>query len=75
MLGLPLDELEVASLRGQLQEASLSVNFDTRTGRGRVNVDRPRFSGLQGESLSGSFRWERDVVRLERALLKQRISK
>lgn len=35
----------------------------------------PRFSGLQGESLSTAVRWERDVVRLERASLQQKNSR
>ena len=47
VLNLKLDELELASLRGDLQEAALHVNFDTRMGRGAVNVIGPRFSGLK----------------------------
>lgn len=47
MVGLALDELELASLRGTVQEAALHVNFDTRMGRGKLNVAGPRFSGLQ----------------------------
>ena len=47
VLNLKLDELELASLRGDLQEAALHVNFDTRMGRGAVNVTGPRYSGLQ----------------------------
>lgn len=69
--GLLLDELELASLRGEVQEASLSLNLESRLGRAVVAVAGPRFSGLQGQSLSGAFRWERDVVRLERAVLQQ----
>ncbi len=69
--GLLLDELELASLRGEVQEASLSLNLESRLGRAVVSVAGPRFSGLQGQSLSGAFRWERDVVRLERAVLQQ----
>lgn len=45
--GLALDELELASLRGTVQEAALHVNFDTRMGRGNLKVAGPRFSGLQ----------------------------
>ena len=118
--GLALDELELASLRGTVQDAALHVNFDTRMGRGNLKVAGPRFSGLQvslvlpalghvaqmtvawlpkpggapplpllpldpplqlvaacdtsacqpqGEALAGSFRWERDVVRLEKVRL------
>jgi hypothetical protein len=70
-----LDELELASLRGDLQEVSCSLNFDTQTGRGRVNLLAPRYSGLGGESLSGGFRWERDVVRLEKLILQQKNSR
>ena len=64
--GLLLDELELASLRGEVQEALLSLNLESRLGRAVVSIAGPRFSGLQGQSLSGAFRWERDVVRLER---------
>ena len=69
--GLLLDELELASLRGEVQEALLSLNLESRLGRAVVSIAGPRFSGLQGQSLSGAFRWERDVVRLERAVLQQ----
>ena len=40
-------------------------------GRGNLKVAGPRFSGLQGEALAGSFRWERDVVRLEKVRFSQ----
>ena len=157
--GLKLDELELASLRGQVQEASLHIDLETRLGRGLVSVQvlssfrfgmlpklgvlwdqcwklcwnvlplgrtsclppngplseqyqadcchelalctpeqckvlpryntcmgskgeclcatkqGPRFSGLQGESLSAALRWERDLVRLERVFLQQRNSR
>ena len=72
---LKLDELELASLRGDLQEISCSLNFLTQTGRGRLNLLTPRFSGLGGESLTGGFRWEKDVVRLERLALQQKNSR
>ena len=111
--GLALDELELASLRGTVQDAALHVNFDTRMGRGNLKVAGPRFSGLQvsrshrhetpvgshlsstlwnplsasnqarchasviqpqGEALAGSFRWERDVIRLEKVKLEQKRS-
>lgn len=68
---LLLDELEVASLRGEVQEAALSLNLESRLGRALFSIAGPRFSGLQGQSLSGALRWERDVVRLERAVLQQ----
>jgi hypothetical protein len=70
-----LDELELASLRGELQEVSCSLNFQGQTGRGRLSLASPRYSGLRGENLSGGFRWERDVVRLEKLVLQQRRSK
>lgn len=73
--GLLLDELELASLRGEVQEAALSLNLEQRLGRAVVSIAGPRFSGLQGQSLSGAFRWERDVVRLERAVLQQASSR
>lgn len=70
-----LDELELASLRGELQEVSCSLNFKAQTGRGRVSLTGPRYSGLSGESLSGGVRWERDVIRLEKMVLQQRQSR
>ena len=66
-----MDELELASLRGELGEASCSLNFESQAGRGKLNLLAPRYSGLRGESLSGGFRWERDVVRLEKVVLTQ----
>ena len=53
--GLLLDELELASLRGEVQEALLSLNLEQRLGRAVVAVAGPRFSGLQGRSLSGGL--------------------
>lgn len=47
VLNLKLDELELASLRGDVQEMSLHVNFDSRMGRGKMSVAGPRYSGLQ----------------------------
>eukprot|EP00210_Caulerpa_lentillifera_P007372 g7046.t1 len=73
--GLTLDELELASLRGDLQELSLDLNFLKREGRGEALVTTPRYSGLLGEVLSGGFRWERDVVRLEKMILQQKGSR
>lgn len=57
------------------QEISCSLNFDTHTGRGKVSLANPRYSGLRGDSLSGGFRWERDVVRLEKLVLQQQRSR
>lgn len=75
MAALKLDELELASLRGDLHEVSCSLNFDSHTGRGKLSLANPRYSGLRGESLSGGFRWERDVVRLEKLVLQQQKSR
>lgn len=36
--GLKLDELEVASLRGEVQEASLQLDLGARLGRGAWSV-------------------------------------
>ena len=72
---LSLDELELASLRGAVEEANLDVDLSNRNGRGNVALAGPRFSGVRGEMLSGSFRWEGDIVRLERALLQQQNSR
>ena len=72
---MKLDELELASLRGDLQEVSASLNFASQTGRGKLSLHCPRYSGLQGESLSGGLRWERDVVRLEKVVLQQKSSR
>ncbi len=58
-----------------LQEVSCSLNFDTHTGRGKVSLANPRYSGLRGDSLSGGFRWERDVVRLEKLVVQQQRSR
>ncbi|KAL6785562.1 hypothetical protein ACKKBF_B00775 [Auxenochlorella protothecoides x Auxenochlorella symbiontica] len=73
--GLKLDELEIASLRGDLQEASASLNFASQTGSGKLQLAGPRFSGVRGESLACSLRWERDIVQLERACLAQAASR
>lgn len=73
--GLKLDELELGSLRGEVEEATLRLDLEARHGRGQVAVRGPRFSGLQGESLNTALRWEKDVVRLERANLQQKNSR
>ena len=72
---IKLDDLELASLRGELQEISCAVNFKTQTGRGRASIVAPKYSGLHGESLSGGFRWEKDVFRLEKFVLQQNQSR
>ncbi|XP_057851125.2 protein SUBSTANDARD STARCH GRAIN 4, chloroplastic isoform X2 [Cryptomeria japonica] len=58
---LQLDELELASLRGMVQKAEIQLNFQKRRGQGNLSVMRPRFSGVQGESLDLSARWSGDV--------------
>ena len=72
---IKLDDLELASLRGELQEISAAVNFETQTGRGRASILAPKYTGLQGDSLSGGFRWEKDVFRLEKFVLQQQQSR
>lgn len=72
---IKLDDLELASLRGELQEISAAINFDTQTGRGRASILAPKYTGLQGDSLSGGFRWEKDVFRLEKFVLQQQQSR
>ena len=72
---IKLDDLELASLRGELQDISCAVNFKTQTGRGRASILAPKYSGLHGESLSGGFRWEKDVFRLEKFVLQQNQSR
>lgn len=41
--GLKLDDLELASLRGNLQDVSLDLNFGSREGRGEINMRCPRY--------------------------------
>ena len=40
-----------------------------------THMQAPRFSGLRGEAVSGGFRWERDVIRLEKVVLAQQRSR
>lgn len=68
---LPLDELELASLRGSLQRAELQLNFQKRRGHGVLSVLRPKFSGVLGEALDVAARWSGDVLTLEKAVLEQ----
>jgi len=68
---LVLDDLELGSLRGRVNEVGLDLDFEGKLGRGKVEVHRPRFSGLLGEALSGTLRWERNILRLERSALQQ----
>ncbi|XP_057478726.1 protein TIC236, chloroplastic isoform X1 [Actinidia eriantha] len=68
---LPLDELELASLRGTLQRAELQLNFQKRRGHGVLSVLRPKFSGVLGEALDVAARWSGDVITVEKAVLEQ----
>ncbi|KAI5082263.1 hypothetical protein GOP47_0002006 [Adiantum capillus-veneris] len=72
---LQLDELELASLRGTIQKADTQLNFQKRKGHGILSVRRPRFSGVQGESLDLSCRWSGDVITLEQSVLEQASSR
>ncbi|KAJ7565427.1 hypothetical protein O6H91_02G060300 [Diphasiastrum complanatum] len=72
---LLLDELEIASLRGAMQKVEVKLNLKKRRGHGNLSVRRPRFSGVQGESLDLSARWSGDVVTLEKSVLEQAISR
>lgn len=53
---LPLDELELGSLRGVLVGAVADVDLAAQTGRLAANLASPRFSGLAGTSLSMNAR-------------------
>ncbi|KAK9029590.1 hypothetical protein V6N11_026702 [Hibiscus sabdariffa] len=68
---LPLDELELASLRGTIQRAEIQLNFLKRRGHGVLSVLRPKFSGVLGEALDVAARWSGDVITLEKAVLEQ----
>ncbi|KAH6835833.1 embryo defective 2410 [Perilla frutescens var. hirtella] len=68
---LPLDELELASLRGAISR----LNFQKRRGHGVLSVLRPKFSGVLGEALDVAARWSGDVITVERAILEQSNSK
>ncbi|KAL8090119.1 protein TIC236, chloroplastic [Apium graveolens] len=68
---LPLDELELASLRGTIQRAELQLNFQKRRGHGVLSVLKPKFSGVLGEALDVAARWSGDVITVEKAALEQ----
>ncbi|CAH9099680.1 unnamed protein product [Cuscuta europaea] len=72
---LPLDELELASLRGTIQRAELQLNFQKRRGHGLLSVLRPKFSGMLGEALDVAARWSGDVITIEKTILEQSNSK
>ena len=44
--GLTLDELELASLRGDLQNLSLDLNFLKKEGRGELQMSNPRHTSI-----------------------------
>ncbi|KAK3212800.1 hypothetical protein Dsin_017506 [Dipteronia sinensis] len=68
---LPLDELELASLRGTIQKAEIQLNLQKRRGHGVLSVLRPKFSGLLGELLDVAARWSGDVITVEKTVLEQ----
>ncbi|XP_019179346.1 PREDICTED: uncharacterized protein LOC109174580 isoform X1 [Ipomoea nil] len=72
---LPLDELELASLRGTIQRAEVQLNFQKRRGHGLLSVLRPKFSGMLGEALDVAARWSGDVITIEKTILEQSNSK
>ncbi|KAK1269355.1 hypothetical protein QJS04_geneDACA005097 [Acorus gramineus] len=72
---LPLDELELASLRGTVQRAELHLNFLKRKGHGILSVLRPKFSGVLGEALDVAARWSGDVITIEKTVLEQASSR
>lgn len=68
---LPLDELELASLRGTIQRAEFQLNLQKRRGHGVLSVLRPKFSGVLGEALDVAARWSGDVITVEKTVLEQ----
>jgi hypothetical protein len=67
----PLDELELASLRGLIQKAEIQLNLQKRRGHGLLSVIRPKFSGVLGEALDVAVRWSGDVITVEKTILEQ----
>lgn len=72
---LPLDELELASLRGTMQRAEIQLNLQKRKGFGVLSILRPKFSGILGEALDVAARWSGDVITLEKTVLEQSYSR
>ncbi|KAL4603693.1 hypothetical protein ACB092_10G142500 [Castanea dentata] len=66
---LPLDELELASLRGTIQRAEIQLNLQKRRGHGVLSVLQPKFSGVLGEALDVAARWSGDVITVEKTVL------
>ena len=75
VVGLRLDDLELASLRGRVERAKLSMDLREKLGAATLRVQQPRLSGMQGEVLDADASWDGRIVRLERAALDQRRSK
>ncbi|XP_054788794.1 protein TIC236, chloroplastic-like isoform X2 [Prosopis cineraria] len=71
----PLDELELASLRGTIQRAEIQLNLQKRRGHGVLSVLRPKCSGLLGEALDVAARWSGDVITIEKTVLEQHYSR
>ncbi|KAL2346810.1 hypothetical protein Fmac_000810 [Flemingia macrophylla] len=67
----PLDELELASLRGTIQRAEIQLNLQNRRGHGILSVLKPKFSGVLGEALDVAARWTGDVITIEKIVLEQ----
>nr|KYP34089.1 hypothetical protein KK1_044988 [Cajanus cajan] len=67
----PIDELELASLRGTIQRAEIQHNLQKRRGHGILSVLRPKFSGVLGEVLDVAARWSGDVITIEKTVLEQ----
>ncbi|TKY58188.1 hypothetical protein E2542_SST15244 [Spatholobus suberectus] len=70
----PLDELELASLRGTIQRAEVQLNLQKRRGHGVLSVLQPKFSGVLGEALDVAARWSGDVITIEKTVLQQNYS-
>uniref|UniRef100_A0A6V7QQ20 Translocation and assembly module TamB C-terminal domain-containing protein n=1 Tax=Ananas comosus var. bracteatus TaxID=296719 RepID=A0A6V7QQ20_ANACO len=72
---LPLDELELASLRGNIQKAEVQLNFQKRRGHVQLSVLHPKFSGVLGEALDVAARWSGDVITIKKSVLEQASSR
>ena len=68
---LQLDDLEVGSLRGRLASSRLDADLSGRQGRASVSLEGLKYAALQAAGLSGSVRWEGDIVKLEETVLEQ----
>ncbi|CAI8599704.1 unnamed protein product [Vicia faba] len=67
----PLDELELASLRGVIQRAEIQANLQKRRGHGILSVLGPKFIGVLGKSLDVAARWSGDVITIEKVIFEQ----